>query len=86
MRPGHAVEQPAVAGPVEVEAERALQPQGQKRPGTPIVAMNAKASMTPPNWASTLEAESIAVRRKPSGRVPSSAKQTIAPTRRRGGR
>ena len=39
----------------------------------PIVAMNANASMTPPNWASTLLAESIDGAQRTVGRVPSSA-------------
>ena len=49
-------------------------------PFTPIVAMNAKASITPPNWANTLDAESTTVRSGPSGLVPRRAKHTIAPT------
>ena len=45
-------------------------------PCAPIVAMNANASMTPPNWASTLLAESTSERATPPGRERSIAKQS----------
>lgn len=48
-------------------------------PWAPIVAMNANASMTPPNWAKTLLAESTRDRPKPPGREPRSAKHRAAP-------
>src|SRR5665213_1261772 len=51
-----------------------------RTPEPPTIVTKAKASITPPNWARTLDAESIAVRRNPSARVPRSAKQTSAPT------
>jgi hypothetical protein len=38
-----------------------------------MVAMNANASMTPPNWASTPDAASTAVRIAPVSDIPSSA-------------
>ena len=42
-------------------------------PCSPIVAMNANASMTPPNWASTPAAASTIVRTGPVSASPSSA-------------
>ena len=44
-----------------------------------MVAMNAKASMTPPNWARTLLAESTSERVTPPGRERSMAKHSAAP-------
>ena len=48
------------------------------RPWMPIVAMNAKASMTPPNWASTPAAASTTVR---SDAVGPAAEQGVADDR-----
>jgi len=42
-------------------------------PWMPMVAMKAKASMTPPNCASTPAAASTAERVRPSGSMPRSA-------------
>ena len=49
------------------------------RPWLPIVAIKANASITPPNCARTLLAESTTVRSAPSARVPIIAKQSSAP-------
>src|SRR6218665_3547295 len=49
------------------------------RPCAPTVAINANASMTPPNCASTLQAEFTSDRITPPGREPIRAKHRIAP-------